>query len=299
MVVGLLIAVIAVVNIYYFVVLMRDLKGNFKEAMAEKGHPVFYAVLGFVSMFLSTLSISDYAINTLVYRGTKTVDDKLIPPTLNTESTIPCMVMALCYITTVKCDYVTLVVLVVAQTIGSVLSPRIVAKLPANVIRWFMGIGLGIAALMIFGNQIGFFPNNGAALGLSGMKLIIAAVCMFFLGAFNNIGIGAFAPTTALIYALGVSPLVAFPIMMGACACSLAVGSAEFVKLKNYARKPTFIFLVPGTLGVLCAAYVVTNINLYYLKWIVFVVVCWASADLIYKQLVNLKKCNIKKAESR
>ena len=108
---------------------------------------------------------------------------------------------------------------------------------------------------------------------------------MFCLGACNNIGIGAFAPTTALIYALGVSPLVAFPIMMGACACSMAVGSTEYIKLENYARKPTLFFLVPATLGVLCAAFVVTNIDLYYLKWIVCGVVCYSSFDLIKTQL--------------
>lgn len=287
MIVKILLLVIILINLYFAVVLFQDMKGNLKNAMAEKGHPVFYTVLGFVSMFLSTLGISDYAINTLVYRGTKTVEDRLIPPTLNTEAALPCMVMALCYISTVECDPVTLIVLVIAQTIGSILSPRIVSKLPADVIRWFMGIGLGVAAVMIFGNQVGIFPSGGNLTGLTGAKLIIAATCMFLLGAFNNIGIGAFAPTTALVYALGVSPLVAFPIMMGACACSLAVGAAEFVRLKNYARKPTLLFIIPGILGVLCAAYIVTSINLYYLKWIVFIVVCYASLNLIYTQLKN------------
>ncbi len=285
MFVKILLTVIIIINLYFAVVLFLDMKNNIKNAMSEKGHALFYTILGFVSMFLSTLGISDYAINTLVYRGTKTVEDRLIPPTLNTESTIPCMVMAICYITTVKCDPANLIILIIAQTVGSILSPRIVAKLPADVIRWFMGAGLGVAAIMIFCNQVGIIPNSGNSYGLTGIKLVIAAVCMFLLGAFNNIGIGAFAPTTALVYALGVSPLVAFPIMMGACACSLAVGSAEFVKLKNYARKPTLIFLIPGTIGVLCAAYIVTGLNLYYLKWIVFVVVCYASLNLIYTQL--------------
>lgn len=290
MVLKLILAVIIAFNVYYGVVLFKDMKENFGEMKKEKGSPIFYTILGFVSMFLSTLSISDYAINTLVYRYTKTVDDEKIPPTLNTESTIPCMVMALCYITSVECDVTTLIVLILAQTIGSVLSPRIVAKLPADTIRWFMGIGLGVAAIMICGNQLGIFAGGGTAMGLTGVKLVIGAVAMFFLGAFNNIGIGAFAPTTAIVYALGVSPLVAFPIMMGACSCSLAVGSAEFVKLKDYARKPTFYFLIPGVLGVLCAAYVATHIDLYYLKWIVFVVVCYAAYDLISKQIKKTKK---------
>lgn len=283
--VKILIAVIVALNLYFAFYLFKDLKGHMQETMAEPGSPIFYSILGFVSEFLSTMSISDYAINTVVYRTTKYVKDELIPPTLNTEATIPCMVMALAYITTVKCDFVTLVVLIIAQTLGAYLSPKFVSKLPANIIRWFMGIGLGVAAIMIAGNQLNIFGGSGNAMGLSGIKLIIAAVAMFCLGACNNIGIGAFAPTTALIYALGVSPLVAFPIMMGACACSMAVGSTEYIKLENYARKPTLFFLVPATLGVLCAAFVVTNIDLYYLKWIVCGVVCYASFDLIKTQL--------------
>lgn len=283
--VKILIAVIVSLNLYFAYYLFKDLKGHMKETMAEPGSPLFYMVLGFVSEFLSTMSISDYAINTVVYRTTKYVKDELIPPTLNTEATIPCMVMALAYITTVKCDFVTLVVLIIAQTLGAYFSPKFVSKLPADTIRWFMGAGLGVAAIMIIGNQLNIFGGSGNAMGLSGVKLVIAAVAMFCLGACNNIGIGAFAPTTALIYALGVSPLVAFPIMMGACACSMAVGSTEYIKLENYARKPTLFFLIPATLGVLCAAFVVTNIDLYYLKWIVCGVVCYASFDLIKTQL--------------
>lgn len=284
-----LLAVIIIINLYYIVVLFKNLKEHQKDIMAEKGHPIFYTILAFVSMLLSTLGISDYAINTVVYQKTKTVEDRLIPPTLNTEGTIPCFVMALCYITTVECDLVTLIILIIAQTIGSILSPKIVARLSADFIRWFMGIGLGVAGIMILMNQLGVIPNDGTALGLTGPKLIVTAVCMFFLGAFNNIGIGAFAPTTALVYAMGMSPLVAFPIMMGACTCSLAVGSAEFVKLNNYARKPTLFFIIPGVLGVLCAAYIVTNIDLYYLKWIVLVVVMYAAISLIYGQLKRAK----------
>ena len=286
--VKILIGVIIALNLRFAYLLAKDIKANFKETMQENGKIWFYAVLGFVSEFLSTMGISDYAINTVVYRATKTVDDKLIPPTLNTEATIPCMFMALAYITTVECDFTTLIVLIIAQTVGSYLSPKMVTKLPADVIRWFMGIGLAVAGVMIFGNQLQLFGSSGEAMGLSGFKLAIAAVAMFFLGAFNNIGIGAFAPTTALIYALGVSPLVAFPIMMGACACSMAVGSAEYVKLGNYARKPTLVFLIPASIGVIVAAKVVVSLDLYYLKWIVFAVVCYASYDLISKQVKTM-----------
>jgi hypothetical protein len=40
----------------------------------------------------------------------------------------------------------------------------------------------------------------------------------FFLGAIMTAGVGLYAPCMALIFALGMSPKVAFPIMMGSCA---------------------------------------------------------------------------------
>ncbi|WZU00935.1 hypothetical protein MGH68_15810 [Erysipelothrix sp. D19-032] len=55
----------------------------------------------------------------------------------------------------------------------------------------------------------------------------------------NNIGIGSYALTSATVYALGMSPLVAFPIMMGACTFSVPIGSMQFIKLDSYSRKIT------------------------------------------------------------
>ncbi|MGX8702587.1 sulfite exporter TauE/SafE family protein [Caproiciproducens sp.] len=285
-----MLAAIVLINMIFIVRFVLDFIKHKKETFQEKGSNLFYIILGFITMICATFGVSDYAINTVVYHKTGYVEDRLIPPTLNTECTIPLMFMALIYIQSIECDIITLIVLIIAQMIGSALSPRIVAKLPASTIRWSMGIGLGIAAVLVFLGQINVLATDGNLTALTGWRLAVAAVALFIYGAINNIGIGAYAPTMATIYALGMSPLVAFPIMMSACTVSIAVGSAEFVRLNNYARKPTFWFAIFGSIGVFCAAYLIKSLNVYAIKWIVMVVILFASYSLISKELQSLKK---------
>ena len=107
---------------------------------------------------------------------------------------------------------------------------------------------------------------------------------MFIYGALNNIGIGSYAPTMATIYALGIDPRVAFPIMMGGCTFSCAVGAMEFVRLGGYSRKPTLWISTVGLLGVAAAVYLVKSMDVDVIKWVVFAVVLYAALDLLYKE---------------
>ena len=45
------------------------------------------------------------------------------------------------------------------------------------------------------------------------------------------------APCMALVYFLGMSAKVAYPIMMGSCAVLMPVASIRFIKEGNYPRK--------------------------------------------------------------
>jgi uncharacterized membrane protein YfcA len=51
----------------------------------------------------------------------------------------------------------------------------------------------------------------------------------------DTLGIGSFAPTTAIFkMQQRMSPLAAFPIMMGSCALLMPVGGARFVRTRRY-----------------------------------------------------------------
>jgi uncharacterized membrane protein YfcA len=287
-----ILALIVLVNGLYAYRLLVDLIRHKSEMAREPGSSLFFMALGFVSQFLGTFGVSDFAFNTVAFRLTKTVEDKKIPGTLNAACVIPVAFMALAYITVIKVDVLTLVVLIVAQTTGSYLTPRIVVRLPAGKIRIGIAIGLLCAAFFILAGKIRLIPSSGSLTGLEGFKLALASFAVFVYGALNNIGIGSYAPTMATVYALGIDPRVAFPIMMGGCTFSCAVGSMEFVRLGGYSRKPTLWISTIGLLGVAAAVYLVKSMDVETIKWVVFVVVLYAALDLLSQGLRSKKRAD-------
>ena len=189
--------------------------------------------------------------------------------------------MALCYISSIEVGLATLIIAIVGQVIGAYVSPRFVVKLPANTIKKFVSAGLFIAALLILANKFNVYPSGGEETALKGLKLVIFAVLCFVYGALNNIGIGSYALTMATVYALGLNPGVAFPIMMGACTFSVPVGSIEFIKLNAYGRKITLFTSTFGVLGVLAAVFVVKSLNVSALQWVVVVVILYSAITML------------------
>jgi len=86
-----------------------------------------------------------------------------------------------------------------------------------------------------------------------------------------TIGIGLYAPCMALIYAMGMNPLAAFPIMMGSCALLQPWAGIKFVKEKAYHPKAAFALTAAGIFAVLLAAYVMKSLPLTILKWVVVI----------------------------
>lgn len=291
-----LLLLIVLINGLYAVRFALDFLKHRKEAWAEPGNNLFLALWGALCFFMSTFGISDFALSTVLYRARKFLDDKKLPGTLNTQCAIPVAVMALAYISSIKVEPMTLVLCIAAQMIGAYIGPRFVVKLPAATIRKFMGIGLCLAAAFILAGKFNLVPSGGDATGLHGGKLIAAIGLLALYGALNNVGIGSYAPTMATIYAMGVNPAVAFPIMMGACTFSVPLGAMEFVRLGQYGRKITFFSSIFGIAGVLSAVYIVKGLNLSMLQWVVAAVVLYAGTTMLFEDMKKKPTGNIETA---
>ncbi len=102
-----------------------------------------------------------------------------------------------------------------------------------------MGVTLALTAiLMLLGHPwINVLPGGGNELGLTGVKLVIGVIGNFILGALMTAGIGLYAPGMAMVYFLGMSAKVAFPIVMGSCALLMPVASMKFIKEDAYTKK--------------------------------------------------------------
>src|SRR5439155_20768299 len=121
------------------------------------------------------------------------------------------------------------------------------------------GIALLVAAALFATTNLGWFPGGGNALGLSGAPLLFAVSCSFVLGALMMLGIGFYAPCLILVSLLGMNPIAAFPIMMGACAFMMPVGGARFVEARRYDLAAALGLTIGGVPGVLVAAFIVKS----------------------------------------
>jgi len=258
-----------------------------KDVIANKDEPKvrpywLMGLTGLITDFLDTLGIGSFVVTTAIFKATKAVDDKVIPGTLNIAHAIPTAVQALIFIIVVKVDVITLVALIVAATVGAWLGAGIISKFSRAKIQLTMSIALALTAVLMILSMVGLVEGHGNATGLSGGLLIAGIVGNFILGLMMTAGVGLYAPCMAMLFLLGMSPMVVFPVMMGSCAFLMPVAGVRFIKTGKYARKPAAAIAVMGCFGVLIAAYVVTSLPLDILKIVVIVVVIYTSGIMFW-----------------
>ena len=139
-------------------------------------------------------------------------------------------------------------------------------------------------------SQLGLFPVGGDAIGLTGIKLVIGIIGNFILGALMTAGVGLYSPCMAMVYFLGMSPEVAFPIMMGSCAMLMPVASTKVYKRSMHMLKRHLLFItIGGVIGVFIAAFIVKSFPLDILKWLVILVIAYTSITMLRKGFSNNK----------
>jgi uncharacterized membrane protein YfcA len=237
--------------------------------------------IGAVTNFFDTLGIGSFATTTAIYRFLNTVPDRFIPGTLNAGHTLPTVVQAIIYTKKVQVDILTLFALIAAAVLGGWLGAGTVASWPKRKVQIGMGAALlGAAALMLM-TQLNLFPGGGDALGVRGVKLVIGIGVNFLLGALMSLGIGLYAPCMILVSLLGMNPTAAFPIMMGSCAFLMPVGSLRFIREQCYGLRAALGLAIGGIPGVLLAAFIVTSLPIYWVRWLVIVVVIYTSLTML------------------
>jgi uncharacterized membrane protein YfcA len=84
-----------------------------------------------------------------------------------------------------------------------------------------------------------------------------------------------------LVGLLGMSEKTAFPIMMGSCAFLMPVGSLRFIRERCYSLRNALGLALGGIPGVLIAAYIVKQLNLGTVRWLVIVVVVYTAITML------------------
>ena len=285
--VNLIWIVLVLFSLWFIYVLASDIIKNKKNL--ENISFLKTGAIGFVVNFFDVLGIGAFAPQTALLKFTNQTTDRLIPGTMNVANTIPVLVQALIFIQIVEVEPVTLVVMFLTAMGGAIWGAGIVAKLSEHKIRLTMGVALFITALFMFANKMNWIQGEGTAIGIQGWKLVLAGGVYFILGAMMTAGVGLYAPCMALVFLLGMSPQVAFPIMMGSCAFLMPPASYKFIKSGAYNRKAALVMAIPGTIAVLIAALVVESLPLDVLRWMVIAIVLYTSAIMFRAALLKSK----------
>ena len=251
------------------------------EEEARPAHPAVLLGIGFVTDFFDTLGIGSFAPTTSLFRLTRAIPDRLIPGTMNIGHAVPTIVEALIYITVVEVDSLTLVLLIAASTAGAWLGAGVVAGLPRRAIQAGMGMAMLVAAGVMLSRLLHLWPAGGNLVALSGRWLAVGLVGNFILGALMTLGIGSYAPSLILFGLLGMNVKAIFPIMMGSCAFIMLAGGVQFVRKQSYSPRAALALTVGGVPAVLLAAFVVRELPLQTLSWLVLVVVVYTAVAML------------------
>jgi uncharacterized membrane protein YfcA len=243
--------------------------------------------VGFITDFFDTLGIGSFAPTTTMFKFWKLVPDERIPGTLNVGHALPTIAEALIFIAIVNVAPVTLILLIVASIAGAWLGAGIVAKWPRRYVQIGMGLALIAAGIFFIMKNLNILQGGGNALGLSGTLLWIGVAGNFLLGALMTIGIGLYAPAMIMVALLGMSPIAAFPIMMGSCAFLMPIASWRFIKFDAYTLRAALGLTIGGIPGVLAAAYIVKSLDVTALRWLVAAVVIYTAVNMLRSAMLE------------
>jgi uncharacterized membrane protein YfcA len=241
----------------------------------------FHAVVGFVTAFFDTLGIGSFATTTSIFKLRNLVPVKLLPGTLNVGHTLPTITQAFIYTKIVPVESRTLVLMILAAVLGSLVGVGVVVRWPRRKIQIGMALALlGTDALFLM-TQLNLFPAGGETLGLSGVRLGIGLAGNFALGVLMMLGIGLYAPCMILVSLLGMNPTAAFPIMMCSCAFLMPMASVRFVRTRTYHKAAVWGLAIGAVPAVLIAAFLVTSLPIYAVRWLVIVVVVYTAVNML------------------
>lgn len=274
----------------------RDIIKTKMQLMAGRERYVKNALIGFVTDFFDTLGIGCFAPTMFAWKvfGGLPKDEKgndrddLVPGTLNVGHALPVIAEALLFLGFVEVEPLTLFTLLAAACLGGVFGAGWVSRWPVNTVRIALAFCLYATAVVVIMRQFSIGPYAGvneALLGLSGIRLIIAVSVNFLLGVLMNLGFGLYAPCMGMLLALGMDVSAIFPIMMGSTAIQMPFSSAVFIREGKYDPKATVMLAAFGVLGVLCAYFLVRNMDLTVLLYIVILVMLYTATRYLLEGL--------------
>jgi len=278
MIVTLIVGVLTLVWIAYATFLIR-------AAMSRNqvGFKLEAIIMGAITNFFDTLGIGSFAPSIAWIRLRKMVPDRLIAMTMLSGYILPALLQGIIFmlILGVRVDPNLILGCVVAMIIGGTVSPDLANKAPIKMVQAIVGFALLIAAFFYGLSNLDLMPGGGTATSLPPFQSFIAIAAHFIFGILLAFGVGNYAPTLALLSLMGMDPRLAFPIMATAAGLSGSAAAARSLNLMNIDLKISLGLAAGAIPAVLIAAFVVKEMPVEMLRWLVVVVVTYAAITLL------------------
>lgn len=241
-------------------------------------------LLASVTNFFDTLGIGSFAPTIAWFRFRKMVPDRLMPLTMFIGYTIPAILQGVIFLILlgVRIDPILLAGCILAMVAGGYLGVPLAARAPVRLIQAIVGVALLMAALFYSLANLGLMPAGGHSDTLSPLLAVVAIIANFIFGLLLSFGVGNYAPTLAMLSLMGMDPRLAFPIMAAGAGFSGIAAGAQCVRKVKLDWRIVLGLTLGAIPSVLVAAFIVKEMDLVTLRWLVVVVVTYAGVILLY-----------------
>jgi len=205
---------------------------------------------GIIAFVADTLGVGSFAVNVALAKLLGTFRDDELPSVNNGAQVIPGTIESLFFMQVVDVDITTLITLVSGTALGGLIGGAVVSRLSKQAIRLTMMCCFLLIIGLLICHQLRLLPLDGDLIELHSWKLILGFFAMATCGALTSAGIGLFAMVQGVLFLLGTSPLIAFPIMMTAGAMQQPLTTLVFLQQNKIPLKKTLILSLAGCLGV-------------------------------------------------
>ncbi|WP_209451680.1 sulfite exporter TauE/SafE family protein [Allofrancisella frigidaquae] len=242
---------------------------------------VILAGSGVIAFLADTVGVGSFAVNIAIAKTFKLVKDAELPGFVNGAQVIPGAIEAIFFLGVLHVDILTLTVLVLGTTLGGFIGGIFTSKINTATIRLIMMFAFILVIFLLLGKLLNFLPIGGTLMKLSGIKLVLGFIGMFVAGFLVCFGVGLFALVQAILFLLGMSPLVAFPIMTAAGAIQQPVTTFAFTVNNAIPLKKALIVGIFGIIGVFIGFNVVTALSTEQLQWLLVIVIAYNTISLL------------------
>lgn len=241
-----------------------------------------FFVCGIISFLADTIGIGSFAINIAIAKAYKLLPTDKLPGFVNSVQVLPGTIQAIIFIKLVNVDLLTLVTLSSATAIGGILGAGIISRVNVTFLKKIMILCFSGMVLLLISTESGLMDISGNAIALSGNKLLITSFFMMIAGALSAACVGLYAVVQVILFIAGMSPLVAFPIMMASGALQQPLVAMTFLANKKVPLKETLIVTLSGLIGIAIGLPLITSVSSRFLH-------CLLMFVLIYNIMTLLK----------